>query len=468
MKAKLIPICAVAIVSILLFGCSQPAEAPGLEFMQDASSELTCEMFQEQPHHSGDIVLGVDGTLTVILCSNPTTGFEWLELPQISDTSVLRQETHEFMPPEDENIIGGAGKEIFTFKTLKKGVSTINFEYSRPWEGGEKAEWTFELEVHVRERSSTTELKVANAIEARDAALSYLRELHPQNAPDTGIEWREEAPTGLVGGTTIVFTTDNWQIKVSWPVVAPENTIYTIVVSSINLGWHWKGKVSADGSITEVSAFRQMSQEESQNLAEEFLRNSATYVFDGIEGTLRVTDTLKARCPYCWVFIFEFDSEQPGFGDRTGKILAEMITHHKAVIAVEQLEIISAVMDDQWDMLRHEIIGVEETLEVADLLGSPVYDTLVRIHGEVSGLGDFFCPCFELTSGGKTVLVWYDMMVENDGAQRPPANRHEFNNGDRVIVIGELKGEGGVHYSKGDFWAMDITRVLPAPPPEQV
>ncbi len=90
MKAKLIPICAVAIVSILLFGCSQPAEAPGLEFMQDATSELTCEMFQEQPHHSGDIVLGVDGTLTVILCSSPTTGFLWVESPEIGDPTVLR------------------------------------------------------------------------------------------------------------------------------------------------------------------------------------------------------------------------------------------------------------------------------------------------------------------------------------------------------------------------------------------
>jgi hypothetical protein len=42
----------------------------------------------------------------------------------------------------------------------------------------------------------------------------------------------------------------------------------------------------------------------------------------------------------------------------------------------------------------------------------------------------------------------------------------EFNNGDKVIVIGELKGEGGTHYSKGDFWATDITYVFPAPPPE--
>jgi inhibitor of cysteine peptidase len=153
MKTKIMLVSFLAVVSVFLFGCFQTTQPSELEFMQDATSELTCEMFQEQPHHSGDIVLGVDGTLTVILCSNPTTGFRWLESPEISDTTILRQLDHEFVPPEDENIVGGAGKEIFTFRTLKKGMSTIDFEYSRPWEGGEKGEWTFELEVHVRERS---------------------------------------------------------------------------------------------------------------------------------------------------------------------------------------------------------------------------------------------------------------------------------------------------------------------------
>ena len=153
MKVKLVPIFAIVVFTLLVCSCAQTTQPSELEFMKDATSELTCEMFQEQPHHSGDIVLGVDGTLTVILCSNPTTGFQWSESPTISDTSILQQVSHEFTPPEDENIVGGAGKEIFTFKTLKKGVSTINFEYSRPWEGGEKAEWTFELEVHARERS---------------------------------------------------------------------------------------------------------------------------------------------------------------------------------------------------------------------------------------------------------------------------------------------------------------------------
>jgi hypothetical protein len=63
---------------------------------------------------------------------------------------------------------------------------------------------------------------------------------------------------------------------------------------------------------------------------------------------------------------------------------------------------------------------------------------------------------FELASGGRTVQVWYDLMVENDGTERPAVNGEGINNGDRVVVTGELKGEGGTHYSKGDFWATAI------------
>jgi len=321
--------------------------------------------------------------------------------------------------------------------------------------------------------ASEPSLEVRSAAEAVDVALSYLREHEPQNAPGAGISWQEEDITPkdeaghpVPGAVHREFTSDEWTITVYYAVLPLERTVYHVVVSSIKLGWHWKGDVKADGSLVEVSAFRQMSEEESQNMAEEFLRNSATFVFDGIEDTLILADTLRARCPYCWVFIFEFDSEHSGYGGRTGKVLAEVITHHRAVIGVEQLEITSAVMDDQWDMRRHEIIGIEETLDVAELLANPVYDTLVRTHGVVSGLGEFFCPCFELTSGGEKIMVWYELMVEDDGTQRPPANKHEFDNGDRVIVIGELKGEGGTHYSKGDFWATDITYVFSAPPPE--
>ena len=103
----------------------------------------------------------------------------------------------------------------------------------------------------------------------------------------------------------------------------------------------------------------------------------------------------------------------------------------------------------------------EGTLTAAELLKNPVYDTEVKIYGKVSGLGEFACRCFILASGGETVTVWYDTMVENDGTLRTPVNVKGINNGDKVIVTGELKGEGGIHYAKGDFWAAIITKVLP-------
>jgi len=98
----------------------------------------------------------------------------------------------------------------------------------------------------------------------------------------------------------------------------------------------------------------------------------------------------------------------------------------------------------------------EVTLTVAELLDAPLYDKQVGISGEVSLLWELNCPCFELTSGGRTVQVWYGLMVENDGTERPAVDVEGINNGDRVIVTGELKGEGGTHYSKGDFWAAAI------------
>ena len=310
--------------------------------------------------------------------------------------------------------------------------------------------------------------EIEGAEEARDAALTYLQEHEPQNAPSTDIVWQEEdvTPPGWVGQVFKEFTSDEWTIKVSYPVLLPENTIYQVVVSSIKLGWHWKGTVEFDGSVTELTAFKQMSKEESQRIAEEFVKNSPTFIFDGIEDTLRLTETLTARCPYCWVFVFVFDCSSAGYGDRTGQVLAQVITHHEASIAVEQLTVTSAVMDGKWDMIRQEMTGSQQgkpggSLSVGELLARPVYDTEVMIYGEVSLLGELLCPCFELTSGEATVSVWYDLMTENDGTIKPPVDVTGINNGDIVVVTGELKGEGGTHYSKGDFWATAIFDVLP-------
>lgn len=98
-------------------------------------------------------------------------------------------------------------------------------------------------------------------------------------------------------------------------------------------------------------------QEESQMIAEKFVRNSRTFVFDGIEDSLKLVDTITLRCPSCWQFIFEFQSRHAGYGDRMGQPLAQVITPHRAVITVMQGKVTYAVMDEKWDIIKEALVG---------------------------------------------------------------------------------------------------------------
>ena len=96
--------------------------------------------------------MAVGDSFTVTLCSNPTTGFMWSESAQISDQTVLQQTDHQLVMPESEPPPppGTPGQEVWTFQALNKGETTVSMEYSRPWEGGEKGNWTFALTVVVK------------------------------------------------------------------------------------------------------------------------------------------------------------------------------------------------------------------------------------------------------------------------------------------------------------------------------
>ncbi len=152
MWLKLILTGVIVILSFSVLGCSESGEAGSTkEAIKEATVVLVCDDFQLKPHESEDVVLGVDGTLTVTLCSRPATGFQWIESSQINDTSILRQENYENEPPTNTGTVAASAKDTWIFKTLKKGTTTISFEYGHPSEGGEKGKWTFDLKVQVRE-----------------------------------------------------------------------------------------------------------------------------------------------------------------------------------------------------------------------------------------------------------------------------------------------------------------------------
>lgn len=99
-----------------------------------------------------------------------------------------------------------------------------------------------------------------------------------------------------------------------------------------------------------------ISREESQQIAEGFLRSSPTFKFDGMENTLKLVSTAVREKPYCWEFEYEFKCRQAGYGDRSGKILAQVITFHRAMIVVQRGEVIYAMLDGRWDILSQKIV----------------------------------------------------------------------------------------------------------------
>ncbi|MBI4321051.1 MAG: protease inhibitor I42 family protein [Chloroflexi bacterium] len=110
--------------------------------------EASCEELSGERTITRDVELAVGDSLTVTLCSNPTTGFQW-EPAQVTNAGVLRQTESRYVAPE-ANRPGAAGRMLWAFKPLKPGNATVSLDYSRPWQGGEKAAWKFVLNVLIK------------------------------------------------------------------------------------------------------------------------------------------------------------------------------------------------------------------------------------------------------------------------------------------------------------------------------
>jgi hypothetical protein len=95
------------------------------------------------------------------------------------------------------------------------------------------------------------------------------------------------------------------------------------------------------------------SQEGSRKIALEFMQLEATYRFDGIPDTLKLTPTTSVA--EGWRFTVQFDSRHAGYGNRTGQALTEVITSHIAEVTVQAGQVTSAIMDGQWDMINQRI-----------------------------------------------------------------------------------------------------------------
>jgi hypothetical protein len=94
-------------------------------------------------------------------------------------------------------------------------------------------------------------------VSARDAALVYVRDRYGADAPAADLTWTEQhtTPPDFVGGQFYQYTAGDWLVTVSYPVVLPELTVYTVKMANAATGFRWEGQVGAAGQVIEGEQF---------------------------------------------------------------------------------------------------------------------------------------------------------------------------------------------------------------------
>lgn len=116
----------------------------------DDDDDAAAEVQLTQADSGKTVSLARGGTLIVALTSNPSTGYAWSVVsPEPKNLELDGQP--EFVPPGSTSpVVGAAGTQVFTFKAVATGKSTLRMEYRRSFEPNEPAQGTFTVEVEVK------------------------------------------------------------------------------------------------------------------------------------------------------------------------------------------------------------------------------------------------------------------------------------------------------------------------------
>jgi predicted secreted protein len=71
-------------------------------------------------------------TFALTLSSNPTTGYIW-QLGKPPEGGVIQFIDNQYRG-DKSGLVGAGGREIWTFKAVGTGETTIDLKYVRPWE----------------------------------------------------------------------------------------------------------------------------------------------------------------------------------------------------------------------------------------------------------------------------------------------------------------------------------------------
>lgn len=85
----------------------------------------------------GDTITAtINSNFNIRLGANPGTGYRW-EMTKPVDSNFILLLNNDFEKPKKE-LDNDTTWQVLTFKAIKKGTTTIELLYKRPWESNEK------------------------------------------------------------------------------------------------------------------------------------------------------------------------------------------------------------------------------------------------------------------------------------------------------------------------------------------
>ena len=144
------------LLTVLASGCApeQPRNRPAEASTPAPGETPSPGSTKRNQFTASDSTIGVakGEEFTIILDSNPTTGYSW-RLAQPLDGKILALVGSEYLQPTPSGktpIVGAGGKDLWVFKALAQGNAEISLEYVRAWEKESRPAQTAAFKVVVR------------------------------------------------------------------------------------------------------------------------------------------------------------------------------------------------------------------------------------------------------------------------------------------------------------------------------
>lgn len=152
------------------------------------------------------------------------------------------------------------------------------------------------------------------------------------------------------------IVTDVGTLEIS---VVQNDSTKTVKVDPYYQDYMPEGLQKIDNRLLELRAYAVSTPpEEARMIAEDWIKNAPTYRFDGFDLKFESQEALETF-PEQHLLVYTFTSRQAGYGDRTGQVLAQVLTPHRIEVTVSEKNVTSAIIDGKWDEVAQKPLQEE-------------------------------------------------------------------------------------------------------------